>query len=393
MMMTKNYYFDNQRILTLSNWAADHAEEILDHFNVDYSRIGKRLSGPCPIHGGDNRQAFNVYPDGYDVRGFWKCRTHHCEDYFKRTFVGCIRGLMSHKKYGWTCKKDKKVSFKEAVDWTCEFLNVKLAEIDIDHEELEKEKFIRTVNIINPAQDKPKNVITSQIVQSRLDIPSKYFLDRGFSADVLKTYDVGDCVKQGKHMSNRAVVPVYDDEHRYCVGFTGRSILDRCEKCKYWHEPDKTCPDVNKPWELVSCTKWRHSKGFRAENFLYNYWFAKDEIYNTKVVILVEGPGDVWRMREAGILNCVAIFGVDLTPAQQLILERSGAMSIIVMMDNDENNAGQEASERIKKQLERTFKLYFPSFSFNDTGDLNTDAITQDVKPFIDSVLQTRNLI
>jgi hypothetical protein len=46
----------------------------------------------------------------------------------------------------------------------------------------------------------------------------------------LEDYDVGYCDNPAKPMYERAVVPIYDNEHKYIVGCTGRSIFEKCEK-------------------------------------------------------------------------------------------------------------------------------------------------------------------
>ena len=91
--------------------------------------------------------------------------------------------------------------------------------------------------------------------------------------------------------------------------------------------------------------KWLNSKGFNSGACLYNYWNAKDHISETSTAILVEGQGDVWRLDEAGIYNVVGMFGCSLGGQQRLILERSGALKLVVMTDADE--AGQKARDKI----------------------------------------------
>jgi len=382
--MNKSLLTDKNRMTVLSNMAADHATDILDAFGVDYTEIGKRLTGPCPVHGGNNRGAFNVYPNGEAVRGYWKCRSRNCQKLFGATFIGLIRGLLSNKKFGWNKSGDKFVTFQDTVKWVCEYLDIKLENVSIDHESLEKAKFIRSINLINPAQNKPKSIISREIVRAKLDIPSEYYIKRGYSGNILDRYDVGLCTDSEREMYNRVVVPIYDDSYKFIIGCTGRTIFNRCEKCTFYHRDTENCPNEDKPWEIMKCFKWRHNKGFRANQSLYNYWFSKEHIENTRVVILVEGPGDVWKLEESGIKNSVAIFGTNLTDEQQIILERSGAMSVIVLLDNDE--AGHKASVEIKDQLERSFKMYFPAISESDVGDMNIDEITEEVKPFIERV-------
>tara|TARA_Y100001938_G_C8035234_1_gene402978 strand:- start:880 stop:1287 length:408 start_codon:yes stop_codon:yes gene_type:complete len=128
-----------------------------------------------------------------------------------------------------------------------------------------------------------------------------------------------------------------------------------------------------------------HSKGFQKQKWLYNYWRAKDEILKTGVAIIVESPGNVWRLAEAGIHNAVAIFGTALNVDQRHLLDESGALSLICLMDNDD--AGQKAAKKIEEQCSRLYRLFFPSFEGNDVADLNIDKVTSDIKPFIENAM------
>ena len=97
-------------------------------------------------------------------------------------------------------------------------------------------------------------------------------------------------------MSGRAVVPVYDNNRQYMIGCTGRATTDKCEKCNHYHLGNE-CPDKE---SLYLHCKWRHNYGFKTQNYLYNYWFAQEHIKESRSVILVESPGNVWRLEEAG---------------------------------------------------------------------------------------------
>ena len=218
--------------------------------------------------------------------------------------------------------------------------------------------------------------ITQDQYRKKLEVPAKYYVDRGFDRSILEEYDVGYCDNPSKPMYQRAVVPIYDNEHKHIVGCTGRSIFKKCAKCNNYHNPNQKCRHF---------PKWLHSKGFQKEKWLYNYWKAKDYILDTGVAILVESPGNVWRLAEAGIHNAVAIFGTAFNNDQKHLLDESGALSIICLMDNDD--AGKKAAEKIEEVCGRLYRLYFPNFSANDVADLNVDSVTSDIKPFIQQAM------
>jgi 5S rRNA maturation endonuclease (ribonuclease M5) len=213
--------------------------------------------------------------------------------------------------------------------------------------------------------------------RSLFKIPSPYYLGRDYKSTTLSRYDIGDSDR-----SNRTVVPVYDIDHRVIVGMTARTHWDQCSKCQYYHSPDEPCP--TRIVDQINACKWKNSPGFEAAHYLYNLWFAREHIMETSTIILVEGPGDVWRLEEADIKNSVAIFGTDLTEEQLTLIESSWAMNAIVLTDSDE--AGREAAQNIKEKLQRTHRLYFPMLEANDVGDLQTDQVTDDIMPILTQI-------
>jgi hypothetical protein len=165
----------------------------------------------CPIHGGDNVSAFNLYPEGEKYRGNWKCRTHGCEEVFKSSILGFIRGVLSHQDYGWEKNGDKVYSFDDAIGFAEKFLNQRLADIKVDKKHIEKNAFANMVSVIsngNKTQSDNIKLPKRQQIRKLLSIPSSYFLERGYSKEILDKYDVGDCNAPNKEMSNRAVVPI-----------------------------------------------------------------------------------------------------------------------------------------------------------------------------------------
>ena len=189
---------------------------------------------------------------------------------------------------------------------------------------------------------------------------------------------MGLCNRAGKEMYNRVVVPIYDHKHQYMVGCSGRSIFEKCTICSSFHNPEEKCPSEDK---TRFYSKWKHSATLQSQNHLYNIWFAKKDILESNTVILVESPGNVWRLEEAGIHNSVAIFGSSLSDRQKMILDASGAMTIITMMDNDE--AGKKASETIRQKCCKTYNVKDIEFPAQDVGELSVNYIQQNIVPLL----------
>src|SRR5262245_30458414 len=95
-------------------------------------------------------------------------------------------------------------------------------------------------------------------IRNELEIPSRFFLGRGFSREILDAFDVGDSRKL-----RRVVVPLYDDEGRLSLGYTVRSYEPRCDRCAKHHGPAVSCK-----WGQG---KWGISQGFLKRVYMYNY--------------------------------------------------------------------------------------------------------------------------
>lgn len=363
--MTAKIYHLTHELTTL---ACDSIEDVLNELGVNHRKYRKVIMGECPIHIGDNPTALNIYPEGDEVRGYWRCNTHHCEKKWSSHFIGFIRGVLS-------TQRGKEVSVVEAATWLANFIGYKtLNEVPLPTEvELRRRQQDRAQRKLNLLPEQKSTGWSRTQVRSMIKIPAEYYLNRGYDANILDKYDVGFYKK-----TNRVAVPIYDDNYKFCVGFTARSLHEKCELCGL-HHSGSYCPQTLE--ERLEGSKWRHSLEFTATSYLYNYWFAKEIIAKTNVAILVEGPGDVWRLEEHGIHNSVALFGCNLSPQQIVILAQSGAMSLIVMTDNDE--AGQKAAKQIKQQIGRSFRLFFPKIA-SDAGDLHGDEVTKDIRPIIE---------
>jgi 5S rRNA maturation endonuclease (ribonuclease M5) len=349
----------------LNNYICENIEEVLSKFDIDLKSNGSFYVGPCPIHGGDNRTAFNIFVDGHTRIGNWICHTHHCEEHFVNNAIGFIRGVLSHKKLNWSQKGNNIFSFNK----TIEILKQVLQLSDISKCKNKKKFDVLTSSVI-AVKEKSKTSWSKKVVREKLLIPSQYFLSRGYSKEILDKYDVGDSKVSEGLFSNRAVVPIYEDDGKRVVGFTGRTTL--------------------KDFENLKISKWCNSKGFSRKDYLYNYNYAKDYIKESGVAILVEGPGDVWRLEEAGIHNSLAVFGSSLTDSQQIILESSGALCLVLLFDTD--SAGTKAKEKVQSSLSRMFNILNPDFpeGYKDIGEMKTEEVKEFLVPILEKLICRR---
>ena len=383
MLMTKKSRLNDQaKLKVVCDELCDNIEELLDYFDLDYKDHGKMIAMSCPIHDGDNAGALNLYVQGDNYRGNWKCRTHQCEKVFKGSIIGFVRGLLSNRNLNWSQEGDKICTFKETIDFIMSFIKKDLKDIKVSKAARNKNRFTSAINhISSDTKSVAHNFLTRDDIRPLLQIPAQYYVDRGFSAEILDKYDVGLCSNPSKEMNNRIVVPIYDAEHEYMIGCSGRSIFDKCEECNCFHSDQDSCPEDTKKY-LYS--KWKHSANFKSQNCLYNFWSAKKHIQQSNIAIIVESPGNVWKLEENGIHNSVAIFGTNLSDRQKFLLDASGAMNLIIIMDNDD--PGRKAAINIVEKCKRTYQMHIPTIDKPDVGEMTPEEINDQIKSLIERI-------
>lgn len=336
--LTKN------QISQICNNLFERLPELLNALEIDYVEYPNRFSFACPVHGGDNPEGCSIFTDGLTAKGNWQCWTSHCEEEYTNSLLGFVRGTLSHKR-------GRKISLNEAAAYCANFFNMSIEELD--NIEQDQKRRSNVLDVFNKTINQNLLDISRDEIRSKIKIPADYYVNRGYQPETLDKFDVGFCLEKNRPMSGRVVVPIYDKAYNY-IGCVGRSINDNMSP------------------------KWLHSKGFR-KSVLYGLQIAYEHIQKTNSVILVEGQGDVWRMHEAGLKNCVGIFGSSINEDQLLLLEESGAMNVVILTDSDE--AGTKACQQIMKKCGRRFNYYRPSISTKDVGDMSIEQIKEELYP------------
>lgn len=361
---------DYTKLSLLSNLASYHIEDLFSELEIDCKRSGRMYVGRCPVHDGDKANAWNFYPDGHSIRGIWRCRTKQCENIFQKTIPGLVRGVLSKNKLGWSAEKTTSIiGMQSVIDYLCAFVGQEWKSLKVDLVLEEKHKFINDVNnlgLFNKEEEEGWNI---DLFTNKLEIPSPYFLKRGFSSKILQDYFIGNCSIKDRYnpMFNRAVVPIMISSKKM-IGATGRTLYPNCDKCSLFHDGN-TCPSYSAMY-----SKWRNTS-FSAESYLFNFFKAKDSISKQNTIIITEGPMDCLKLVESGITNTVALFGINLSDAQSILLESSGAHKIVLLLDKDK--AGEKGIAEIKKTLGKSFKIYTPELPNKDPGDLTHKEIEQ----------------
>jgi len=363
----------NHRIRELSARACMCLDEILPKIGISYKVNGNRLYGCCPVHSGNNPQAWTMYPDGHTTPGIWQCFTRQCHVKHGHYLLDLIVAIKVKYEVGYT-KRD-------AIDWLCHemgFPSIDAVPLPDSYESYRRKERTRDYYFtLDQRTERPKGSMNRYEFRNMVEMPAPYYVKRGFSPESLTHFDVG----YSKRI-NRVIVPVYDEDFKHTIGFVGRSVFDKCEKCQLWHSPDSHCPTLS--MDQIRASKWINIQNFETGQTLYNIWHAKQTIAATQTAVLVEGPPDVWRLHEAGIKNAVAMFGLDIGDEQIVQLMMNRTANVIILTDNDE--AGINAAKCLREKLHKTFRLYFPTIVAKDIGDENLDQVTKDVMPHLNKV-------
>ena len=364
---TNQPHFDLELV---SEMLVESITDVLDFFGIEYQDGVRSISFACPIHDGKNPTGSSILKN--DI-GNWQCYTAQCHEQYGASILNFIQALLSKEN-------NKPCSFIEAIEWSANFVGLKLS----DQTPTDKERidFIKLCKYINRKKQETPVFTPREKVKEFLAIPSSYYIKRNYSRAILEKFDIGYCHNENKAFFDRIVVPFYDDNGEYMVGCSSRSRYEQCPKCKLYHDLNVRCPITKQ--ERLKCVKWRHSSLLKADNYLYNYWNAKSHIYDTNTIILVEGPGDVWRLEEAGIHNSVAILKTILSPGQRLVLELSGVINLIVATDMDE--AGQKGANTILNDCKNLFNIQRVKYDANDIGSLSIEKTKQVFLPILEKL-------
>lgn len=353
----------------LINLACDNIDVVLHTLKINnYFRNDKIVLMSCPIHHGDNPTALNLYTHGDSVRGYWQCNTHQCHQQYPKNLLGFIQGVLSQQH-------KQRATYNQSIQWLLKLFEYKHLS-DVKYIQPNIKKINRTKLISKPSFKMDRTYFRNNLI-----IPSQYYINKDFSASLLDTYDVGFSNK-----INRTIIPIYDNQHKFIIGYNARTIYPKHNKCGQYHPVGQKCPETM--YEFACTAKWKCSKGLKKENCLFNYWFASKEIIQQNNVILVESIGNVLRLVQNGIKNVVGILGSSLSDNQQILLNTLGVTNVTLLLDNDK--AGINAVSKIYTKLKTEFNVCVINLPLtcNDVCDMSN----QDVKSIIIPQIQ-RNIL
>jgi len=304
-------------------------EEVIGDF-VQLKKAGSNFKGLSPFTD-EKTPSFMVSP----VKQIWK-------DFSTGKGGNAISFLMEHEHY----------SYPEAIRYLAKKYNIEIEETEQSDEQKEQQNERESMYLVSEyARNYFHNILLN--TQKGKAIGLSYFKERGFTDEIIETFELGyglddwsaftdtaikkgyqleflektglTIVKENKQFDRfrgRVLFPIHSMSGRV-LGFGGRILSTEAKAAKYVNSPE--------------------SEIYHKSKVLYGIYHAKQTIAKEDNCYLVEGYTDVISFYQTGIKNVVASSGTALTPEQIRLVSRL-TQNITVLFDGDA--AGIRASIR-----------------------------------------------
>jgi DNA primase len=304
--------------------------QVLEHYGLaeSFKRSGNSLSGPCPLHGGENRTQFRVSLE----KNCWNC------------FGTCKGG---GNILDFVARKEG-CSLREAALALCDWFELptqeKPARPTKDAGEpptseappkAEPRPKAAKAKAPSAEEDGPNKPLGFAL--QNLDTAHPYLAERGLSAEIIAEFGLGYCHKGS--MTGRIVVPIHNAEGQL-VAYAGR-----------W---PGTPPDEDTP-------KYKLPPGFRKAQEVFNLHRAMCESQTAPLYVVEGFFGCIW-LWQHGIRRVAALMGSSLSlPQEELLAAAVNPQSRIVLM-LDADDAGKTARGEIAARLSK--RCFVKTFVF-----------------------------
>lgn len=220
-----------------------------------------------------------------------------------------------------------------------------------------------------------------------------YFLERGYSEETIKTFELGFSSEKFDGLTELAIEKGYSKEHLFAsgltkekndkvfdffrgrvmfpihsisgkvLGFGGRTLKKDTKVAKYFNSPE--------------------TKLYNKSKILYGLFYSKTAIIKNDKCYLVEGYTDVISLHQSGVENVVASSGTALTRDQIKLVKRY-TQNITILYDGDA--AGIKASFRgIDLILEEGLNVKVVLFpEGNDPDSYSKKVSNEELKVYIE---------
>lgn len=293
-------------------------EQVLEHYGIlqKFKKKGDSLSGPCPIHKGENPTQFRVSIS----KNIWNCFSECKHGGNVLDFIARMENSSIH------------AAALKAIEWFeldsgAKSGNSSEEEVATESAANETEPDRKPKKLEHRAEESTEPNKPLKFRLEKLERTHPYLVERRLTTETLVDFGAGFCAKG--MMAGRIAIPIHNVNGE-AVAYAGRLI----------GEPSDDYP------------KYKLPPGFKKSLELFNIDRAAKESSESPLVI-VEGFFDCMKLYQHGHRKTVALMGSTMSSAQEeLIREHSEANSrIILMLDEDE--AGQTGRENIAARLSR----------------------------------------
>ena len=304
-------------------------EEVIGDF-VNLKKSGSNFKGLSPFSD-ERTPSFMVSP----VKQIWK-------DFSSGKGGNVVAFLMEHEHF----------TYPEAIKYLAKKYGIEIEETEQTNEQKEQANERESLYLVSEfAKTYFHNTLLKTEVGKAIGLT--YFKERGFTDEIIKTFELGyspdqwdaftsEAIKKGYKLEflektgltivkeekqfdrfkGRVMFPILSMSGR-TLGFGGRILTSDKRAAKYLNSPES---DI-----------------YHKSKVLYGIYQAKQSIAKEDNCYLVEGYTDVIQFHQTGIHNVVSSSGTALTPEQIRLINRL-TKNITVLFDGDA--AGLRASLR-----------------------------------------------
>jgi len=324
--------------------AAITMKQVLMHYDLldRFKRSGDSLSGPCPIHGGENPTQFRVSLS----KNVWNCFSQCKSGGNTLDFISRLENVSIHG------------AALKAIEWFGLDSEAMTAHSHGEHQNEASKEEAAPPSKPKKAATAPEKSKANPVLKFRLDKLERdhpYLMVRGLTPETIAYFDIGFCAKG--MMAERIAIPIRNPEGSI-VAYAGRL-------------PGEPTDDAS---------KYKLPPGFRKSQELFNLDRASTEPKEMPLVI-VEGFFDCMKLHQNGCRKVVALMGSTMSEAQEKLIRQciDSRSRVIVMLD--ENDAGKAGHEDITCRLS---KHCFVKVHVFDTQDAEPEHLTaEDVQAFL----------
>ena len=305
--------------------SAIRMEQVLEHYGIlnRFKKGTDSLSGPCPIHKGDNPTQFRVSIS----KNIWNCFSECKHGGNVLDFIARMDGISIH------------AAAVKAVEWFGLDSGAHTPVIEEKHKsaaapaEVFPPTKLKTAVVEDPAAPNPPLKFRLE----KLEREHPYLTERGLTLQTIIDFGVGYCTKGT--MAQRIAIPIHNPKGEV-VAYSGR----------FPGEPTGDSP------------KYKLPQGFRKAQEIFNIDRAIKEDLG-KPLVIVEGFFGCMHLHQHGCRKVVALMGSSMSAAQEELLRKHTDHNsrILVMLDEDE--AGRAGREDISLRLAKFAWVKVHSFT------------------------------